>query len=647
MSDNRVRDYKEFLAALEQDKSGTSPENSERTARYLDEQAALSRAQREHLEQTRGLELENLKLQSRMLHAQHAQLRAQRHHERIRTVYQSVLSLVALAVFAVIVYGVYMGATDQSVVVNQFQVPPDFAAAGTNGTVVASQFLDQLHNLQVATRSHQSSLIVHDAWSNDIQLQVPDVHVTIGDIRRNLYAWLGHEIQINGDVVEQGDQIAFTVRGTGFLAKTFSGPRTTLSTLLTNAAEYVYGQAETYNFANYLEEHGRDADAITLVQAAFPAASAKDRPWLLNAWGNALTDLNQYAIAVDKYREAVRLDPHFWIAYANLENAQMAMGDQEDAYQTGVAMERAAKRDSWFAAKMPALYYSNTDQLRMDLPAVQQELTADETAHGGVGTLTETDAPLNAEMLARMHAHQRAGFLLQTSPGAGSNHYVIAETAFVEGLMALDRQDYAQAASRLESLQTMLTQDPTLIGDFITPPGCYLALAEEFAGNSAKAEAALAQGGHFVDCYRFRGDIAAHRGDWAQAQQDYAAAVSLAPSLPQAYESWGEALVRHGDYQNAIVKFAAANQRGPHWCDPLEHWGEALAAEGNYRAAIQKYSEAVQFTPGWGALELHWGQALDKLGRHTEAQQHYKAAQQYSGSLTVAEYAELAKSLRT
>lgn len=645
MSNNRVRDYKEFLAAQDQSEHGARPEMSERTARYLDEQAALSRAQREHLEQTRGLEVENLKLQSRMLRAQHAQLRAQRHHERIRTVYQSVLSLVALAVFAVIVYGVYKATTDQSVVVNQFQVPPDFSASGDNGSVVASEFLDQLHKLQVATRSHQSSLIVHDAWSNDIKLVVPDVHVTIGDIRRNLDAWLGHEIQINGDVVEQGDHVAFTVRGTGFVAKTFTGPRTSLSALLTSAAEYVYGQAESYNFANYLEEHGRDADAVELVKASFPAAAAKERPWLLNAWGNALTDLSQYATASDKYREAIRLDPHFWIAYANLENAQMAMGDQEGAYETGVAMEHAAKRGSWFAAKMPALYYSNTDQLRMDLPAVQQELAADETAHGGVGTLTETDAPLNAEMLARMHADQRARFLLQTSPGAGSNHYVMAESAFVDGLMALDRQNYTQAAAQLETVQTMLAQDSTLVGDFITPPSCYLALAEEYAGHPAKADAALAAGGRFVDCYRFKGDIDAHRGDWAQAQHDYAAAVALAPSLPQAYESWGEALLNHGDYSNAIAKFAAAHQRGPHWCDPLEHWGEALAAKGDYQAAIHRYAEAAKYTPGWGALELHWGEALDKLGEHADALMHYQAAQAHSESLTAADHATLAKLL--
>jgi len=672
MNDHMPGNDKGLAARLAMGEAGKDPDMSARAATYLDEQTALSKAQREHLERTHALHEENLQLQSQLLRAQHAitqreadlhtenlklqseglrsqhalanmqrsQLRSQRLHDRVRTVYQSVLSLVALAILTVIVYGIIDAFMDQSVVVNQFQVPPAFVAVGNNGTVVASNFLDRLHNLQVATRSHQTSLVVHDAWSNDIKLQVPDVHVTIGDIRRNLNSWLGHQIQIYGEVVQHGKQIAFTVRGTGFLAKTFTGDLGSLPTLLTDAAEYVFDQAEPYNFANYLEEHGRDVDAIALVQSAFPTASAKDKPWLLNAWGNGLSDLNQNATAVDKYRQAIRLDPHFWIAYANLENVQIQLGEQEAAYQTGIMMERLARRGSWFSAHMPELYYSNLDQLRMDLPAVHQELVDDETAHGGQGTLTTQEAPLDAEMLARMHESRQAVFILETTPGAGSDHYVIAETHFVHGLLALDQQNYSQAATEFEAVDAILTQYPALQTDFSSPPTCYLGLAEELVDDPVKADVAIARGGGVVDCYRFKGDIADIRGDWTQAQEDYQAAVNLAPSLPQAYESWGLALMRHGDFVNAIVKFQDANKRGPHWCDPLEHWGEALTDEGHYKEAVKKYSQAAQYTPGWGALQLHWGEALDALGQHEEARIHYSLAQSL-GDLSAGERATL------
>ncbi|MGH8321533.1 MAG: tetratricopeptide repeat protein, partial [Gammaproteobacteria bacterium] len=181
--------------------------------------------------------------------------------------------------------------------------------------------------------------------------------------------------------------------------------------------------------------------------------------------------------------------------------------------------------------------------------------------------------------------------------------------------------------------------------NFLTPPVCYLGLALGLSDQSSQADAAIAKGGHFVDCYRFKGDIADHRGDWAQAQQDYQAAVNLAPSLPMAYQSWGLALLRHGEYKDAIEKFQQANQRGPHWCDPLKYWGDALAAQGNYKEAIEKYAEAAKYTPGWGALELAWGQALDKLGRHKEALSHYQSAQNNGESLTAAEQMTLTKLL--
>lgn len=648
MNDYKKDARKKSVVSPIPDASTHDPQASERNARYLDEQIALAEAQREQLkreQELHDLNKENLKLQGQALRAQHHQLGAQRLHDRFRTIYQTVLSIVALMVLAVIAYAIYSAATDQSVVVHEFQVPPSFAAQGNSGTVIASEFLDHLQTLQASSRGSQASLALQDAWSNNIQLQVPDVHVSLGDIRRTLHQWLGHETQINGDLVAQGNQIALTVRGTGFPAKTFTGTSDTLPTLINNAADYVYGSAEPYLYAAYMEESGQDAQAIQLLQADFPTASAKEKPWLLNAWANALADLNQNAEAADKYHQAILLDPKFWLAYGNLEDSQISLGEEEASYQTGIAFERVTRRGHWFAANVTALQYSAIDYLSMDLPAVHQEMLADEAAHGGQGSQLGQDAPYDAEMLARMHADRQAGFTLQTSPGRGSDHYVMAETAFVQGIMALDQQSYAQAASDLQTAETMVTQYSNVWSNFLSNPACYLGLAEEYAGYPDKADAAIAQGGHFVDCYRFKGDIADHRGLWTQAQQDYQAAVTLAPSLPMAYESWGVALARHGDYKNAILKFEQANQRGPHWCDPLEHWGETLAAEGNYNDAIQKYAEAAQYTPGWGALELHWGQALDKLGRHSEAQSHYQAAQANSESLTATEHTTLAKLL--
>jgi tetratricopeptide (TPR) repeat protein len=132
------------------------------------------------------------------------------------------------------------------------------------------------------------------------------------------------------------------------------------------------------------------------------------------------------------------------------------------------------------------------------------------------------------------------------------------------------------------------------------------------AGHPDKADAALKAGGHFVDCWRFRGDILDHRGDWAGAQKAYAAAVGLAPDLPAAWYSWGLGLARHGQRAAAQAKFAAANERGPHWADPLKAWGDALAAQGRWKEARAKYDQALAYAPLWRALRAARALALAK-----------------------------------
>ncbi|MGH8320659.1 MAG: hypothetical protein ACRESX_02770 [Gammaproteobacteria bacterium] len=236
------------------DAATKNSEMSARTAEYLAEHIALAKAQQEQLSIERernlreaalhDLHADNLKLHNRMLHIQHAQLRSQQRHERLRMVYQAVLSAFVVSLLGLTVYAIYTAATDHSVVVNQFQVPPSFVAAGENGTVVASEFLDQLQSLKASALSSPDARSLQGAWVNNIQLQIPQMHVSLGDLRRTLHSWLGHQIEINGEVVLQGKDITLTVRGTGIAAQTFHGSPTDLKSMLADAAEYVYVQAE-------------------------------------------------------------------------------------------------------------------------------------------------------------------------------------------------------------------------------------------------------------------------------------------------------------------------------------------------------------------------------------------------------------------
>jgi tetratricopeptide (TPR) repeat protein len=285
-------------------------------------------------------------------------------------------------------------------------------------------------------------------------------------------------------------------------------------------------------------------------------------------------------------------------------------------------------------------YWQNLDYSVADWPAFHRDVVFDMAQNGGQGTENAAEVPIEAEALARMHNWRGAELELETSPGTNSDHYVIAQSAFVRAIIALDAGDFARAAASLRTADRIASADSAVASNLASPWACWLARAEALSGEGAKADADIARGGRFVDCYRFKGDIADKRGDWPAAQIDYAAAVALAPSIPSSYGSWGEALARHGQEDAAIVKFALAHEKGPHCADPLEHWGEALASQGKFEDAIAKYKEASAYAPDWGLLYLHWGRALSRLNRSSEASEKFRRA--WSLDLTPRERASIA-----
>jgi tetratricopeptide (TPR) repeat protein len=257
--------------------------------------------------------------------------------------------------------------------------------------------------------------------------------------------------------------------------------------------------------------------------------------------------------------------------------------------------------------RAPELYYQNDDLMTWNLLPWRAAVVADVKAHAGVGSLVGASAI--ADIDARLHDTSAAQLELQTSQDAASDPTVAAMGHFVRGRLAADAGDVARAASEMEAFQAAFA-NPIVFSNY---PGynCWVAPAEEAAGHPDKADAALKTGGRYVDCYRFRGDILDHRGDWAGARKAYAQAVAIAPDLPGGDYSWGVALAKHGDLAGAEAKLAAAHTHGPHWADPLKAWGDVLARQGRWSQALAKYDEALRDAPAWTALR----QARDAAAR--------------------------------
>jgi tetratricopeptide (TPR) repeat protein len=472
--------------------------------------------------------------------------------------------------------------------------------------VLASGLLDVLTRIQAATRGSAERRALSNAWTNDITIEVPETGISIGQLERMLKARFGHDQHIDGDLVKtKSGGLALTVRGTGILPRTFTDEAGDVDKLLTEAGEYVYGQSQPGLFAAYLGNERLD-EAISFSRAAYTSADPSERPYLLNALGTTIAfkggdGANRESLAL--FREAVRLKPDFWVAYNNIMFALAGLGDEEGAVRAGEQLMKAA---GGRPGRAPDFQYQNYDWLVWDLRALRAESLADLESHGGIGTLIPKAGAENlliASTEVQMHDVEAAALRLKTTPVDEKNLPDVAVAAFDRALLAEEEGDL-KAASREWDAFASAYANP---GISVETPShiCFAPLTYEKTGQPAKAEAALDAVGSltFVDCYRFKGDLRDVRGDWTGAQEWYAKAVKLAPSIPTGYYSWGVALAKHGDLAGAESKLKDANQRGPHWADPLKEWGDVLAKQGKPKEAIAKYDEALKYAPNWKQLK--------------------------------------------
>ena len=568
---------------------------TEEARAYLQTARHMMKLQMEHLHEQRSLALSHLRLR--------------RFTDWLKAATTILISGLTTLVGVFCAVMIHDALTSRSVIVEQFDAPPALANRGLSGKGVASALLDQLTRLQIATHGSAARRELSNAWTNDIKIQVPETGVSIGEINRLLKARFGNDLHIGGDLIQsETGGLVLTVRGDGLVPKSFAGKPTDLQTLIDQAAEYIYGQSQPSLYATYLLNSDRNQDAVAFSKAAYATAPESERPYILNTWGNALGNTGAPpAQSLALYRAALAIKPDYWVAYNNVMNAALSMGDEEGAWKAGEAMRRAAGGRPGEAAEV---YYGNWDLLTWNLQAWRAATVADAEAHNGVGSLTNAVGPNIADIDTRLHDAADADLQMQTAQTDPGDPTVAALTHFVYGRLASEAGDTARAASEMEAFGKGFA-DPVVSSDY---PGydCWIAPAQEAAGHPDRADATLKAGGHFVDCYRFRADIIDGRGDWAGAQRAYADAVAIAPDLPAAYYSWGLALARHGELEGALAKLQAATERGPHWADPLKAWGDVLARQEKWHAALTRYREALAFAPKWTGLQ----KAIEAAAKH-------------------------------
>ena len=588
-----LADGQGLAAGLALDVAHTDPKVSRAALGFLERQSRLLDLQAEHARAEHPLRLS-------FLHDQAHEGRLRRVGQRIRVGIQAftvlVLTTIGLAVLAMF----YDALTSRTVVVEAFQAPPALAGRGINGKVVATQVLDALQKLQEATRSSNKGLNTRGAWAGDVRIEVPETGVSIGEVNRLLHERFGHDLHIDGDLIQgDGANLRLTVRGDGVPAQTFEGSEGELDKLATQAAEYVYGRSQPLRYVAYLEDAGRDKDALAFLPGAF--ARAQDdgqRAKLANTWGNSYLDLFQPGPAAEKYRLEMSLSPArsdaWWKAWCNLIGAASAFQGEEAGWREGQAFLRAVAAAP--KAQRPELrLMANAAGPTWDVPLALASIMADLAAQGGA--ITTLEGPQVAEAYAMMHDPGHAERYMASSdpedPTAKS------EASMLQGYAALDRNDPAAAVAPLEAAYKLWSANPSLQASLVDQP-CFLGLAYGLLGRRAEAEAVFGRiPNPWSRCWAFHGYALARMGDVAGAQRVWSEGVRLTPDLPNVYLARGRWEMERGDLTAAGADLSAASLKAPHFADPWKSWGDLLARKGDWRGAVAKYDVALKSAPSW------------------------------------------------
>jgi tetratricopeptide (TPR) repeat protein len=551
----------------------------------------------------------------------------------MKLIFDTAVALVVIVIVVAIGAALYSASHANGLVIEAFSVPPDLAAKGLTGEVVAGKVLDRLSALQDATQSNRAQSSYVNNWGNDIKVQIPETGVSIGQVYQYLVHWLGNEQHISGDIYRDGGQLAVVSRIGGDSSETQYGSDDKIDDLITRAAESVYRRTQPYRYAVYLDSNNRDAEAQPIYRALIAGRDDEDRAWAFVGLSSSMTGRGDVDGAAAMLRRAIAVNPNLLLPYENLYiHEGNLQHDEAQLYWIRQAIAAQARGSDGSITPEHFAYNALQDRaaLASALGDFKQELALTrhlESLPGGIGAIAVNGRQIELPICAALR--DRACFddavaLLPEPQGLVPKLNLSAALQ----LSALAFEDWdavlKEAAFLVPSLQKLgaLGQSFLVRAEYPTQ-----ALAIARKGDIAKARAMIDLTAlDCAICLRTRGTIAGLAGDWQDADRWFARGARYAPSSPFVWADWGDSQLRRGAFDAATANFAHANQLGPNYPDALELWGEALIGKNRSDLALAKFQEAANNAPNWGRLHLKWGEALLWLGRKDEAHVQFATA---------------------
>jgi Flp pilus assembly protein TadD len=328
------------------------------------------------------------------------------------------------------------------------------------------------------------------------------------------------------------------------------------------------------------------------------------------------------ACAVESYRAALKIDPHFGPALDRLAKSLIAGGD----YSSAISLLHAAPRDEELTLDLATAYG------KAGMPENASDILVRAVkANPASAKLTNALVVLLASNNHLDDAYRLAEHFYQLHP-----HDLGAEKLFLRVLVATNQMLQAQQLAR--KLLTAYPQDGELL---------YLnAVLEQKDGEYAKAkehfEQAIALAPDYAEARFDLGVVLARLQDPAGAKVQLQKAIELGATEPEAHLELSKTLHTLGqtaaaDEQLRLYQQAIQTKTNREMAAGKSTDAEQALDKGDPQKAVALYREALEATPQDASLEYKLAVALDREGDEPAERAALEQAVQIDPNLAVAQ----------
>ncbi len=345
-------------------------------ATFLEEQTRLVRLQAVDLERED-------KIRHRSLHVRHV-------NDLIKLTFELGAALIALTIAIGLVAMIWNAHEATGLIVEPIKAPPDFAARGLDGTVLAQRLLDKLNGFvrEADKWSFRSADSISGNWGKDSKVQIPATGVSFFELRSFLRDSLGDETSLSGELYRTQSGIALTVRAGPNAPVTFEGREQDIDLLLSRAAESLLEQTQPYRYVLLLYAQGHPAAGVVPVaQNLVDATSGVDRTWSRSALEEQLQFAGRFREAVVTSAQTIAAAPGHPVGYFDMAPAQWDLGHLQQALDAMRNFQRLihAGADKDFRPQILPFLLDNADSFIGDLTgaygdAVNADIAESKTA---------------------------------------------------------------------------------------------------------------------------------------------------------------------------------------------------------------------------------------------------------------------------